>query len=463
MAFGLALRLHFYLSDLSMWHDEAALVLNVLHKDFLDLLGPLSFAEAAPPLFLWIERAFSLLFGESTYALRLIPFLASCGSLLIFLPVARSVLRPAMVPWALLLLACSDHALWHTCEAKPYAVDIFAGVVVLALYYGTASWTLGRRLLLLGFASPVLILLVYPGCFLCGGLLLAILPDVWRARQFRGWLSYGLLVLVIFTAFGLLVTGPIRAQRCEAILACWTNNFPDWERPRSVPAWTVMAFLELFRYCFEPIGQVLVPFALAGAVHFWRRGMWPLLALLLVPILLPLGAAYLHAYPFGGSRVVVYLTPALALLVAAGLPLSTGTSVSTGRLRAFCRAGVLVLPLVPLGWSIHRVLDPWKRADCAGAARYVASHHQPGDGIAANHWEYLYYFRRMGFGVCLLGQDTLSPQGRLWIVATATTAAERLEIVNHFAQQGWMVLEQREFNRTSVVLFSKCGRAPPSG
>src|SRR5262249_26208228 len=157
-----------YLRDPSMWHDEAALVLNVLDKGFLGLLGPLSFAEAAPPLFLWIERAVTLLFGDGTYALRLVPFLASCGALLLMVPVVQHMLRPAAQPWALLLLACSDHILWHSCEAKPYAVDVLAATALLLIYCRSASWGLGCRLVVYGLLGPVLILLAYPGCFLCG-------------------------------------------------------------------------------------------------------------------------------------------------------------------------------------------------------------------------------------------------------------------------------------------------------
>src|SRR6266404_4589599 len=63
---GLFLRLHHYLRNPSMWHDEAALVLNVFNKGFRELLGPLLFSQAAPPLFLWIERSVFLVLGEST-------------------------------------------------------------------------------------------------------------------------------------------------------------------------------------------------------------------------------------------------------------------------------------------------------------------------------------------------------------------------------------------------------------
>ena len=61
---GLCLRGWHYLANPSVWHDEAALALNVLGKSFHDLLGPLYFAEAAPPLFLWAEKSISHFLGD---------------------------------------------------------------------------------------------------------------------------------------------------------------------------------------------------------------------------------------------------------------------------------------------------------------------------------------------------------------------------------------------------------------
>ena len=120
---GVALRLFHYLRDPSIWHDEAALVLNVLNKGFLDLLGPLLFADASPPLFLWLERAAVLLGGDSTFAVRLWPLLASCAAVVLMVPLARRLVQPRAVPWAA-LLAVSDRLLWHASEAKPYSLDV---------------------------------------------------------------------------------------------------------------------------------------------------------------------------------------------------------------------------------------------------------------------------------------------------------------------------------------------------
>src|SRR5207245_60159 len=116
-----------------------------LQKNFAELLGPLLFSEAAPPLFLWIERVVAVTLGDSTYALRLVPFLGSCLSLLFLAALARRALQPPAVPWAVLFFACSDHLLWHCSEAKPYAIDVLVATTLGLLFYATQAWCLGRR------------------------------------------------------------------------------------------------------------------------------------------------------------------------------------------------------------------------------------------------------------------------------------------------------------------------------
>src|SRR4051794_12526460 len=114
---GLGLRSYHYLRGRAVWHDEAVVLVNVLDRDFLGLLGPLRFHEAAPPLFLWAVKAAGLLLGDSLLAYRLMPYLAACASLLLLAPVARFFLPARSVPWALLVFACSEQLSWHACEA----------------------------------------------------------------------------------------------------------------------------------------------------------------------------------------------------------------------------------------------------------------------------------------------------------------------------------------------------------
>jgi hypothetical protein len=465
---GLALRAYHYLRDPSVWHDEAVLIVNVLDLGFTQLLGPLRFAEAAPPLFLWVEKSVSLALGDGTFALRLVPFLASCLSLLLVAAVAWRWLEPGAVPWAVLLFACSNRLLWHGCEAKPYAVDVLAGSVTLAIFCWTQSWPVWRQAILYAVLAPLLIFLCYPGGFLCGGILAALLPAVWRERRVVAWLSYGVLVLVVGTSFLLLLLGPVHAQRCGPMDHCWVGQFANWQRPWTVPGWCVFSTLDLVRYAHEPWGQPLTALAVVGAVSWWRAGYRRRVILAAMPIGLALLAACAHAYPYGGARIVVYAAPATSLLIAAGV----------GPVFAWLRARHRLAPallttvlLAPLGLTLYRVVIPWDRADAVGATEYVLAHRRPGDTIVGNQWEQLYYFRDLGpesewteevprgsgepLWVSIWpGQEKSVSliEDRVWIVAIGKTAAERLRVLQALPPGDWRTLDRREFTHATVFL-----------
>jgi hypothetical protein len=452
VALGLWLRCYHYLRDPSMWHDEAALVINVLNKSWAGLFGPLFFAEAAPPLFLVVEKAVTWVLDDSTFALRLVPFLASCAALVLLVPVARRLLDARAAPWAILLFACSDQLLWHACEAKPYAVEVLGAVTLLAVYAFTNTWPLPRRLFLFSLLAPPLIWLAYPGCFLCGGLLVALLPEVWRARRRADWLAYGALTLAVFGAFTALALGPVHAQRCAEMTHLWDDEFPPWDRPLKVPLWAISSTFEVGRYCCRPTGQVLTAVALVGAWVLWRRGRQPLVALLALPVGLALVASLLGAYPYGGSRVLVYAAPAVVLLVGAGVPWVLDRLRQAWRFAPLALLGLLLAPVALCG---YRLVQPWDRADCYGASAYVLAHRLPADAVAVNHWEYLYYFRGLGPALTPIADLPRRPHDRVWLVLSGATRQHRLALARRIPPGNWRTVEQREFDRTTVLLLRR--------
>jgi hypothetical protein len=458
---GLAVRLFNYVRNPSLWHDEAALVLNVIHQDFSHLLGPLLYAEAAPPLFLWAERAAVLLLGDSTFALRLLPFLAGCGSLLLFVYVARSLLPPRAVPWAVLLFALNDHLLWHAGEAKPYSIDVLLATGLLALWCATRRWPLERRLLAYAISAPFTIWIVYPGSFLMGGVVIAVLPALWleRARA-RCWLAYGTLVLAVAVAFLLLYAGPARAQRNAAMDACWTTGFPPWGQGAwAFAVWVVKSTLDALCYCCAPVGNVLAPVIAAGSVALWRRGERASQLLLLVPAGLALVAACVGGYPFGGSRVLVYMAPAVVLLLAAGIPPALDWLAARSRLAA---AALVLVVLVAVGTACRSTALPAGRPDVAAASRFVLAGLQPGDLVMGNAWENDYYFRHLqGEFVPGVSLPRL-PDGGLWLVVVAATAGDRDAVSQAMTPAGWEPVVRREFARTTVVLLRRPAAPPPT-
>jgi hypothetical protein len=446
---GMLLRLYHYARDPSMWHDEAAFVLNVLQKSFGELLGPLRFAEAAPPLFLWVERAVSLALGDGTFALRLVPFVASCLVLVLVAWAGRSLGGTTFAVSATLLIAASDRLLWHCCEAKPYAIDAFCAAGLLALYLAVRDQPLRRQFIIFAALVPVVIWLSYPGCFLLGGVALSFVPRLRRERRRGAWIGWFAFGAIVVGSFAALYLGPAQAQRCGTMEQCWTGQFPDWSRPASVPLWSLASILDIYRYCFAPAGYLLIGFALVGMALLWRQGRGDFLLLALTPIGLNLIAALAHAYPFGGCRVCVHAAPALALVIAAGIETSVMASARPGRV---FKAIAITLLLLPTALTAYRLVVPWDRFDCAGASTYVDAHRQPGERVYGNHWEVEYYFRHDLTTFALLPAGDLTAAERYWLILASARPEDREALLESLAN-GRRVADRRDFRGVTAALL----------
>lgn len=451
VAVGLLLRAYHYLRCPAVWHDEAALIVNVLGRSVGDVFGPLLHDEAAPPLFLAVERAVVLLLGDGEYALRLVPFLASCLSLLIFAALARRTLEPLTAALAVGLFAVSDRLLWHSCEAKPYALDVLVAVSAAWWLARTEGWPLWKRCLPAAVLAPPAIWVAFPACFVLGGLLLALFPLV-RTAGWRDRAAFALLVVSVGGAFLAFALGPAAAQRTDAMAACWDGHFPNWSRPWMVPVWAIAGTFEVARYCLLPLGQVVLVFAVVGGVSFWKRDAGRrLVVALAVPVALALVAAGLHKYPYGGSRLEVFACPALCVLGAEGVRVAVRWAAPRSRTLAVL---VVLLALVPVGLTAYRVVRPWERAAHDEAAEYVLARRADGDVILVNHWEDEYYFRGVpgwrSWDFRFRREDLEA--GRVWVVMSQDRAAEVFPLP---VPAGWRVADARPFLRVAVFRLER--------
>jgi len=458
VALGVALRLAHFLRNPSIWHDEAALVLSALRLSFADLLGPLVHSEAAPPLFVALVRAVSFLLGDGMPALRLPSLLASLAALLLFAPLARRLLAPAPAALAVLLLAVSDRLLWHAVEAKPYSGDVLVAVLALRLFAAFEGRPSPRPLLLAAALFPFLVWLSYPAGFVLGGLLLAMLPAVLRSRRslLPAWLLAAALPLASFVA---LVLGPVRAQRDAKMEAGWTEAFPDRAHPLSVPLWALARSAQVLDQPLKPANGLLVPVTLLGAVAFARGGERARLVALVGPGVLAFGASLAGAYPWSGTRVTVFLAPAVCVLTARGAEAAFAWLGDRWRRRGEERVAASVLAAIlgaalalPTLRAAVKVVAPWPRADQNGAAAWIAARRAAGEPVRGNHWEHEVLFRSLG----PLYDDVSrppAPAGRLFVVVTSASAAQREVALASILAHGFRVAERAELERNSVALL----------
>ena len=133
LALGVLARSVRYLLCFPLWKDEAFLAVNYIDAGFLDLTGPLHPHQVAPILYLFGQLAVTKLLGFNEYTLRAVSFASGIGALFLFRFVASRLLRGTSFLLAVALFSVGYPLIRFSAEAKPYALDVFVALALLAL------------------------------------------------------------------------------------------------------------------------------------------------------------------------------------------------------------------------------------------------------------------------------------------------------------------------------------------
>jgi len=330
---GTGARLWYYFLKDSLWRDESKLLLNIAHKSFAALLGPLEYDQEAPIPLLWLYRLLYLAGAGGELPLRAVSLIPSILTLILFFFLAKRILadRRAVlfVTW---LLALAPGVILYAAMTKHYAWDILVAAVLLWLAAPVLiSPDKPPSLTRLYWAAALVPWISYPGIFVLGGIGVGL---ILRYRTLGLWPVAGFLAMtalsVSFEIFVVLdrLLLPERAGIMNKFVAAFNiiQNVQDW--------WLWLFCQIFYAYlgpqkismgCLEyPFGYYLDPFVLAvaglGALGLWeckRLSGWAWTVALIGPLLLALVAYFFRLYlPFG--RLLLFATPGLYLLAGYG-------------------------------------------------------------------------------------------------------------------------------------------------
>lgn len=437
LALGIAARLAQYLSNRSLWLDEAYLALNILGRDFAGLLRPLDHHQIAPPLFLWAVRLAVSLWGDGEAVLRLVPLIGGILALPLFYLLARRVLGPLGAGLATALLAWSQPLIYYASEVKPYATDaltaIAACALVLPLIEGPAADRPSvRRRLLTGVLGALMPWFSYPSAFVLGGLAVVMLAAPLLRRQYRLALRlaippalWGLSLLALYGAV-------LRPGLSDPFLrAFWREFFAPFP-PRSLADlyWYLQAWFDFLVFSGGLPFYGLATFAwLAGGTTLWQAGRRTLVLALVLPLIGATAASMLKLYPLY-IRVILFAVPPTFLLIACGgEALYRALSAHS---RAIATAWIVLLILHPFYRSLTVLSSPWVNEEVRPVIQYIRDHWREGDQIYVYHGAapmFTYYAPRFGLddpalyqmgqasnGDFAILQDDVArlPPGRVW-------------------------------------------------
>ncbi|WP_160299556.1 glycosyltransferase family 39 protein [Leptolyngbya iicbica] len=403
LVYGVVLRLGYYSTNRSLWHDEAAVTLNILNRSYGELLQQLDYGQAAPPLFLWTQKAVTQLLGPSEYALRLLPVTASVLSLGLFYHLLQRYASRWARPIAMTLFATMGYVLYFAAEVKPYAGDLAIALALFLVLMPLSDRQFSRRqqvgFSLLGAAS---IWLSYPSVFMLAATAVATAIDTPRSRRWSQLQNrlpvYGVWLASFLGLYLGVIQNTLEAGELEAV---FESRFPS-------SVWDVWWLVDaLGRVFYRPLGFLGIPegFAaiacLTGCIWLYRYQRRTLV-LLLLPIGVTLLAGYLQHYPFR-DRLILFLAPFGFLLIAEGIAWPLRQPRWWGKAWGWLLVAVL---LVPVTWrtttqAFQTDTTPLFHAFAIRpAVQYIQSNWQESDVIfveSRGRRPFQYYAQRFDF------------------------------------------------------------------
>ncbi len=357
---GVIFRVGQYAYNRSLTEGEAPLAMNILERSYAQLAQPLSYVQAAPVGFLFIQKFMSNTFGNNEFALRFIPLIAGILALVLFYFAARQFLDQTGLLTALALFAINDQLIYFASELKQYSTDVmFTTALLLFSLVVIKKGYRAVTLILFGLLSGIAIWFSHPSLFVSTSLFCVILVSLLRDRQNRNlpWLVIAaFLAISSWLANYLLVL--TAASRQAGLLSFWQRSFMPLP-PLSFAdiGWIVFAVMRIFKNPggFSVYDALIAACAfLTGLVVFWRTKK-TYAFILVLPILLTLFASGFHVYPFEG-RLLLFLVPFIAVMIAAGVEKAREVFSRTSK-----TAGALAVALVlayPVGAACYHLIKP---------------------------------------------------------------------------------------------------------
>ena len=390
---GIVLRVAQFAYNRALWFDEVLISRNIVERSFLELLEPLDYNQGAPIGFLIIEKLLLPLPGSRDLVLRIYPLICGVFALPVFYRVAAFYLGRKAIPIAVALLSFSGVLIYYSSEVKQYSSDVMITLLIIYL----TIWVRSKSPTILRFgtyavAGAVAIWLSHPAVFVLAGLGTSLLLERLMRRDWKEGLTLLPIFVIWLAGFGAsYVLSLTDLTRHELLLDYWSNQrafmpFP----PKSLAdmQWFSGMFFESFREVvglyLPGLGAFAFLYGLLDAAFARRTKLLELCS----PIVFALIASGLQKYPFR-SRMILYLSPILSLLIAHGVA-STKRPVRS-RLNWLGILLAVLLLFHPVLFAALDLINPRVRQEIKPVLTYLAEHWQDGDSL------HLYYGAKPAF------------------------------------------------------------------
>jgi len=385
---GIVLRLRQYLLNRSLWADEASLAINLINRNFSELLQLLDYHQAAPVGFLFIEKLTIVILGNHDYVMRLFPLFAGILAIYLIYKIAR-VSFGTFGLFAVFIFSISWWLVHYSSELKQYSSDVTVALLLVFLAGNCLREQVGARdFLILGIAGAVTIWISHPSVFILTGIGFVLVLEKFTRKEYVPWtwiLGVGIGWLASFGIEYLISFQHIVAD--EYLIKYWRRAYvplPPW----SDKGWFVDTYYSFLFFAFHRADNVMALITLVltsiGVVSILTRN-WKIALLVISPFVVTVIVSALQRYPLK-NRFMLFLIPFAHLLMAEGFRGIYWLIAKWKPNVATIFSGILALVVA---WQIvpvtYEKAVSGEREDIRPVIEYVAENRMPDDIVYIFH------------------------------------------------------------------------------
>jgi len=321
---GIILRLTYYFQDYDLIIDEANIARNLAERNFTELCLPLKYEQYAPPVFLWIEKLMSLIFGFGEKALRLYPLLCGMAALFVFYKILILTLTRKAIWYPLALLAMGVIYVKYSAQVKQYMPDLLIGLLLIwaALSMDIGKVKRNKFILFWVIAGSVAVWSSMSSVFILAGVGTYYAWQLWAEKKWKvGWIILIPILIWIgnFLIYYLLILKP---QINSDYLQNYHDEYFLFLLPGSKEEWIhngnrlLSIVRQMGGFTFLPV--IFNILLLLIGTYQVIKGKKELIWLFGLPMLLVIVAAAMRQYSLI-ERLILFMLPLALVLTGFGM------------------------------------------------------------------------------------------------------------------------------------------------
>ncbi|MBS1773267.1 MAG: glycosyltransferase family 39 protein [Bacteroidetes bacterium] len=391
---GIGLRIWIYLQNRNLMLDEANVARNIYERGFLGLLHPLSYEQYAPPVFLWMLKGSSMMFGFGEMALRIYPFLCGLASVYVLYRVLKEYVSIDAVWLPLMWFATGYLFIRYGTELKQYSSDVLIALSLVWLALRTPYEKTNRKRFLAVWivAGSIAIWASMPSVFVLAGVGAYYIWPLLKGKQYSSLGSVAIAAAVWVVQFLVYYIKILKPQANSPYLQNFHRDFflhitPDNYHEWRQNWWNIKGlFIEIGNQTF--LSDIFIVTLLVTAIIIFIKNDFTKGLLLLVPVACLFIAAFAKQFSLI-PRVSLFGIVLMIIICGYGF----NYLIHSGRM--VVRVLVIITGIIIAGCNIERCYEKgFRYEELTKGMDYVKQHHVVAKDLYIYHSSapaYLYY------------------------------------------------------------------------